>query len=103
MSASQLRWTLYLIRCGDGSLYTGITTDVARRLQEHGNENGSGKGAKFLRGRQPLTLVYQIQLQNRSEAQQLEYTVKQLSKVEKESLVNNEITLPELSARRTTS
>jgi putative endonuclease len=103
MSGSRLLWTLYLIRCGDGSLYTGITTDVERRLREHGDENGSGKGAKFLRGRQPLALVYQIQLQNRSEAQQLEYKVKRLSKIEKESLVKNEISLPELFARRSAS
>lgn len=103
MPASQSTWTLYLIRSGDGRLYTGITTDVERRLQEHGNENGSGKGAKFLRGRQPLALVYQIQLRNRSEAQRMEYIVKQLSKIEKESLVKNEISLPELVARRSAS
>ena len=46
---------LYILRCGDNSLYTGITTDVARRLAAH----QSGKGAKYTRGRGPLTLVYQ--------------------------------------------
>ena len=47
-------WYVYILRCGDGTLYTGITTDVQRRLQMH----RSGKGAKYTRGRQPLELVY---------------------------------------------
>lgn len=94
-------WFLYIIRCGDGSLYTGITTNVERRLREHADADGRGLGAKFLRGRQPLRLVYQISLKNRSEASQLEYTVKQSSKSDKESLVRNELTLSELVARKT--
>ena len=48
-------WYLYILRCGDGSLYTGITTDVPRRLEAH----RQGKGAKYTRGRAPLTLCYQ--------------------------------------------
>lgn len=94
-------WMLYILRCGDGSLYTGITTDVQRRLREHEDADGRGLGAKFLRGRQPLVLVYQIPLQNRSEASQLEYTVKQLSKSDKELLVKNELSLPEIINRNT--
>jgi len=100
MSMPSNPWTMYLIRCGDGSLYTGITTDVERRLREHNDENGAGRGAKFLRGRQPLTLVYQTALANRSEALRMEYTVKQLSKADKEALVDNRLSLQELQNRQ---
>lgn len=96
----ELRWNLYMIRCGDGSLYTGITTDVERRLLEHIDSKGIGKGAKFLRGKQPLTLVYQAAVGNRSEAQQLEYTVKRLAKTDKEALVSAHLTLQELRERK---
>ena len=100
MVASTSSWFLYMIRCG--SLYTGITTDMERRLREHSGAAGSKRGAKSLRGKQPLALVYQTQLQNRSEAQQMEYIVKQLSKIEKESLVNRTLLLPELVAGKAT-
>ena len=102
MVASTSSWFLYMIRCGDGSLYTGITTDMERRLREHSGAAGSKRGAKSLRGKQPLALVYQTQLQNRSEAQQMEYIVKQLSKIEEESLVNRTLLLPELVAGKAT-
>lgn len=98
---SESVWLLYLIRCADGSLYTGITTDVERRLREHRDENGAGLGAKFLRGKQPLTLVYQTLLPNRSEALRLEYRVKQLSKADKEALVANKLSLQTLLNRQT--
>lgn len=99
MTKTNSSWVLYMIRCGDGSLYTGITTDVERRLQEHADVDGQGRGAKFLRGKQPLHLVYKIQVPNRSSALQLEHALKQLSKSEKESLVRNENTLQELLDR----
>jgi len=83
-------WHLYMIRCGDNSLYTGVTTDVERRFAEHQQTSASSKGAKFLRGKQPLTLVYRAELGNRAEAQQLEYRLKQLSKSEKENLVRQQ-------------
>lgn len=102
MAESNSSWAVYMIRCGDGSLYTGITTDVERRLREHKDTDGQGRGAKFLRGKQPLQLVYKIQVQNRSSALQMEYALKQLSKSEKESLVRNENTLPELLNRKNT-
>ena len=102
MVASTSSWFMYMIRCGDGSLYTGITTDMERRLREHSGAAGSKRGAKSLRGKRPLALVYQTQLQNRSEAQQMEYIVKQLSKIEKESLVNRTLLLPELVAGKAT-
>lgn len=75
-----------MIRCGDGSLYTGIATDVDRRLAEHrGNGNA---GAKYLKGRGPLELVFQKNVGGRSLALKLESKVKKLSKAEKEMLVS---------------
>jgi len=78
-------WHLYLIRCHNGSLYTGITTDVARRFAEHQGNNDTG--AKYLRGRGPLVLVFQKNLGSRSMALGVESKVKRLSKVKKEELV----------------
>ena len=82
-----LDWYLYLIRCNDDSLYTGITTDVTRRFVEH--HKNSGVGAKYLRGREPLTLVIQKKLGGRSLAQRVENKVKKLPKVRKEKLIRN--------------
>lgn len=81
-------WHLYLIRCRDGSLYTGITTDVARRFAEH--IEGRGTGAKYLRGRAPLTLVYQTELGHRSLALRVESKLKKLPKASKEKLLHNQ-------------
>lgn len=78
-------WHLYLIRCRDGSLYTGITTDVARRFAEHQENNGTG--AKYLRGRGPLELVFQKSLGSKSLALGVENKVKKLSKARKEELI----------------
>jgi len=80
-----LDWHLYLVRCRDGSLYAGITTDVARRFTEHQENNGAG--AKYLRGRGPLTLVFQKKLGSRSLALGVESKVKKLSKARKEELI----------------
>ena len=81
-------WYIYLIRCRDGSLYTGITTDVPRRLAEH-REKGDA-GAKYLRGRGPLTLVLQKSIGSRSMALSVERKVKKLSKMKKESLLQDD-------------
>jgi putative endonuclease len=78
-------WYLYLVRCLDGSLYTGITTDVARRFAEH--QGKTGEGAKYLRGRGPLELVFQKKLGGRSLALGVESKVKKLSKARKEELI----------------
>lgn len=79
-------WSVYLIRCADGSLYTGITTDVERRLAEH--EHGD-KGARYLRGRGPLTLVYRREIGDRSDASRVEHRFKRLTKAEKERCLKN--------------
>ena len=76
-------WYLYILRCGDGTLYTGITTDVEKRLTAH----RAGKGAKYTRGRGPLELVYQEQLPDHSAALKREHEVKALSRQEKEKLI----------------
>lgn len=86
-------WFLYLIRCRGGHLYTGITTDVDRRLQEHAQ---GPRGARFLRGRGPLTLAYQVPVGDRSEALRAEYRVKQLKRVQKEALITGRIELVSL-------
>lgn len=79
------RWYLYILRCGDGSLYTGITTDVEVRLDAH----RSGKGAKYTRGRGPLELVYQEECESHSHALKRELEIKALPREEKQKLINN--------------
>ena len=89
-------WHLYLIRCGDGSLYTGITTDISRRLLEH--QNAGRKASKYLRGKGELTLAYQRDAGDRSAASKLEYAVKQLSKSQKEQSVIGSLDIDNLPA-----
>jgi len=78
-------WYLYILRCRDNTLYTGITTDVAKRLEAH----RSGKGAKYTRGRGPLDLVYREICGSHSEALKREAEVKKLSREEKLVLIHN--------------
>ena len=78
---------MYLVRCRDGSLYTGITTDVARRFAQH--REGGAAGAKYLKGRGPLTLVFKKKLGSNSLALKVERRVKKLSKAKKEELVRD--------------
>lgn len=77
------RWSVYLLRCADGSLYTGIATDVTRRLAEH--QNGD-KGAKYLRGRGPLKLIFYQEIGDRSLASKIEHRVKRFPKEYKEDI-----------------
>lgn len=76
-------WTVYLLRCRDGSLYAGITTDMERRLVEH----QGGSAARYTKGRRPVTIVYRETCASRSDALKRECAVKALSRVEKERLV----------------
>ncbi|MEM9776618.1 MAG: GIY-YIG nuclease family protein [Chloroflexota bacterium] len=78
-----MTWHIYLIRCADNSLYTGITTDVERRFRTH----SAGKGAKYVKARRPLKLVFQQEIGDRSLASKVEYAVKQLTKRQKERIV----------------
>lgn len=75
---------VYVLECADGSLYTGYTTDVERRLAEH----RAGEGARYTRGRTPVELVHAESYATRSEALTREHAVKQLSRAEKERLVD---------------
>ena len=75
-------WYLYILRCGDGTLYTGITNDVEKRLAAH----RAGKGAKYTRGRGPLELVYREELLDHSSALKREHEIKSLSRQDKEKL-----------------
>lgn len=76
-------WKLYILRCGDGTLYTGITTDVPQRLEQH----RSGKGAKYTRGRGPLELVYSEECASKSDALKREAAIKALPRTEKMKLI----------------
>lgn len=78
-----MAYWLYILRCGDGTLYTGTTDDVAHRLAVH----QSGKGAKYTRGRGPLTLAYQEACADKSAALRREIAVKKLTRAEKLALI----------------
>jgi len=78
-------WQVYIVRCADGSLYTGIALDVERRIAEH--NAGNGAGASYTRSRRPVTLVYRESAADRSAASKREYRIKQLSRKEKLALV----------------
>lgn len=74
-------WYLYIIKCANGHLYTGITTDIDRRFSEH--QASGPKAAKFLKGKGPLELVYQESLACRSSASKREIAVKKLTRAQK--------------------
>ncbi len=71
---------VYIVRCADRSLYTGVAKDVQKRIHEH---NSSTRGAKYTRSRRPVTLVYAKQYPNKSAALRAEYALKQYSRKEK--------------------
>ena len=78
-----MTWFVYMIRCSDGSLYSGVTTDVNRRFEEH---KKGRKGSKYVRAKLPLHVAYEETCASRSEAQAREYALKKLPKKEKEAL-----------------
>ena len=79
-------WYLYILECRDGSLYTGITDDVSRRLAQH----NAGKGAKYTRGRGPVQLRYQEECGTHGDALRREAQVKRLTRQEKLALIQNQ-------------
>jgi putative endonuclease len=79
-------WSVYIIRCGDGTLYAGIATDVERRFGEHVSQGP--KAARYLRGRLPLEIVYRKEIGNRSEASKEELRIKRMRVKAKLELVN---------------
>ena len=76
-------WTLYILECNDGSLYTGITTDLNKRIKHH-NE---GRATKYTRGRKPVKLVYSKFFNNESSARKKEIAIKKLSRKDKLKLI----------------
>ncbi len=88
LSKPKPSWAIYILRCADGSLYTGVTTDLNRRVQEHNHCNR--KGAKYTRCRRPLTLAYSEKELSKQQAYQREYAIKKMTKAQKELLICNE-------------
>lgn len=93
-TVSSSDWFLYIVECADASLYCGITTDVQRRLSEH--QQGAPKGAKYLRGKGPLKLVFCAAVGDRREALKLECRVKRLSRAKKLKLTQGAIQLSDI-------
>ena len=85
-------WYLYMVRCRDGSLYTGIATDVENRLADH----RANKGAKYLRGRGPLKLVFKKRIGEKGRALKIEQQVKNLPRHKKEAIVKTGAGIEEL-------
>ena len=78
-----MEWCVYMLLCDDDTIYTGITNDLKKRFENH----ISGKGAKYLRGRKPLEIVYKENFQNRSMATKREMEIKKLNRRKKEALI----------------
>jgi putative endonuclease len=78
-----MEWCVYMLLCNDNTIYTGITNDLKKRFENH----ILGKGAKYLRGRKPLEIVYTENFQNRSMATKREMEIKKLNRREKEALI----------------
>lgn len=86
-------WFVYMVRTARGTLYTGISTDVERRIAEH--QAGAPKGARSLRGKGPLELVFSVPAGSRSRASRIEWHIKQWPSSRKEALVRGELKLPD--------
>jgi len=84
-------YSLYIVRCADDTLYTGIATDLDKRLAEH---VAGARGARYLRGRGPIELVFSVEVGDRGTAQRLEHRVKRLSRRRKEALIAGREPLP---------
>lgn len=84
-------WFVYILQCADNTLYTGITTDVERRVLEH---NQSEKWAKYTKIRRPVELVFSKECEDRSHASKREYAIKKLTKKQKQDLISTKV-LPE--------
>lgn len=94
LSEQKSVWSLYLIKTSQGKIYTGISTDIKRRFQEH--QAGGKIGAKFLRGKGPLSLEFFSEVGDRSAASRLECRIKKLSASEKAKIISGELLIAEL-------
>ncbi len=79
------KWFVYILRCKDNTLYTGMTDDLQKRLAAH----NAGKGAKYTRGRTPVTMVYYEEFDHATDARRREYRIKQLSRAQKLQLIEH--------------
>ena len=91
------RWHVYIVRTRDGTLYTGITIDVERRLAEH--RAGGGRGARYLRGREPLEIVYRRKLGDRGVALRVEWRLKRRPRADKQAIVSSRLSRSALLRR----
>jgi len=85
MKVGDRPWFLYVVHCSDGTLYTGVTTDVSRRIREH---NTGSRGAKYTKTRRPVKLIYQVNFNDRSAAQKAEHKFKKLTRKQKDEMIN---------------
>ena len=92
-------WYVYLIKCRDGSIYTGIATDVDRRYAEH----VAGKGARYTRSRPPLCLLARFEYPDRAAASRAEYAIKQLTRARKLALCTGELAISQAGKARPAS
>lgn len=81
-----MAYFVYILECSDGSLYTGITTDMVKRLDQHNFKN---TGAKYTKARRPVKLVYQESSKDRSSASKREFEIKKFTRVKKLQLIQN--------------
>ena len=91
-----MKWSLYVLQCGDGSLYTGVAIDVAARFEAH----CTGKGARYTRGRGPLAIVARAPCGDRGDALSIERTFKSLSRPEKDEILTSGLSRFVRRARR---
>ena len=80
-----MKWYLYVLQCSDGTYYTGVTTDIDRRVNEH---NTSNRGAKYTKSRRPTRVVYFLEYDDRSSAQKAEYNFKRLTRKQKKETID---------------
>ncbi len=96
MPEPKVVWFVYLLRCRDGTLYTGITTDLGRRLAQH----NAGTAARYTRSRRPVELVYRVRAASRGDAQRREAAIKKLSRDAKEALIRTAWTASRRAERK---
>jgi putative endonuclease len=96
MPQNELEWYLYMVRCRDGKLYTGIATDIDRRFAEH----QSGKGAKYLRGKAPFKLAFKTKIGKYALALKIERMIKRLPKSQKEEIIEAGFDIDQALKRR---
>jgi putative endonuclease len=83
-----MRYWVYIVKCSDGTFYTGYTNNLAKRLKVHNGEIDNKAGAKYTRSRRPVTLFYNEEISNKSLAMKREHEIKQLTRKQKEDLIN---------------